>query len=249
MEHEILWPGRWLGEITLLPSPSWIMIEKVKSFWVIGVYGPSRTRVGNLFGKSWGISVVIVVRNGALLGTLTLFALTMKMCLVVEALDPRGCLIISLMIVVCLDPPLVGGKFIWAIYKVASRIDRFLIFEAWNDRFGSLMQVRGPRVTWPILLTLSSLEVASPFCFENMWLEHPSFNANLSFWWSTMVQGRWEGFRFRFMEKLRALKGNLKVWSREAFRNIRTKKKNIIARIDEIDTLELEGPLDSSLKG
>lgn len=64
---------------------------------------------------------------------------------------------------------------------------------------------------------------------------------------SDMVKGRWEGFRF--MKKLRALEGNLKVWSREAFRNIRTKKKNIIARIDEIDTLELEGPLDSSLKG
>ncbi|KAA0038289.1 hypothetical protein E6C27_scaffold270G001500 [Cucumis melo var. makuwa] len=59
-----------------------------------------------------------------------------------------------------------------------------------------------------------------------------------------VVQGRWEGYQL--MEKLRALKGNIKVLNGEVFGDIRIKKKEIIARID---TLELEVPLDMALKG
>lgn len=39
------------------------------------------------------------------------------------------------------------------------------------------------------------------------------------------------------------------MWNREVFGDIRIRKKEILARIDEIDALELEGPLVSPLKG
>ena len=41
--------------------------------------------------------------------------------------------------------------------------------------------------------------------WSHMWLDHPSFKVNIASWWNTSMQGRWEGFRF--MEKLRFLKG------------------------------------------
>lgn len=50
------------------------------------------------------------------------------------------------------------------------------------------------------------------------------------------------------MEKLKCLKGKLKVWNREVFGDIRLKKNEVTARIDEIDTIELEGPLERGLK-
>lgn len=52
-----------------------------------------------------------------------------------------------------------------------------------------------------------------------------------------MVQGKWEGYCL--MGKLRVLKGNLIVWSREVFGDILIRKKEILAIIDEIDNLEL----------
>lgn len=49
------------------------------------------------------------------------------------------------------------------------------------------------------------------------------------------------------MGKLRMLKGNLKVWNREVFEDIRTKKKEILGKIEEIDSLKLGGLVDRSL--
>lgn len=60
------------------------------------------------------------------------------------------------------------------------------------------------------------------------------------------VQGRWQGYRF--MDKLRALNAQLRWWNRDVFGDIQIKKKEVVARIHEIDALELEGPLDSALK-
>lgn len=77
-----------------------------------------------------------------------------------------------------------------------------------------------------------------------MWLEHPSFKENIASRWKVQVHGRWEGLRI--MEKLRKTKGKFKVWNKEVFSDIQTKKE-IVVRIDEIDTFESECPLDSGL--
>lgn len=50
------------------------------------------------------------------------------------------------------------------------------------------------------------------------------------------------------MDKLRALNAQLRWWNRDVFGDIQIKKKEVVARIHEIDALELEGPLDSALK-
>lgn len=120
---------------------------------------------------------------------------------------------------------------------------------AWIERFGTPRQLKGSRIDfdqWPIFLSLGSLNWGpSLFQFENMWLDHPSFKANISTWWNAPTYGRWVSFQF--MEKLRALKGQLKRWNKEVFGDIRIKKE-IVARIDEIDALDLEGFVDNVLK-
>lgn len=50
------------------------------------------------------------------------------------------------------------------------------------------------------------------------------------------------------MGKLRRLQGNLKVWNRDVFGDIRLRKKEILGRIEEIHCLELGGPLERSLR-
>ena len=49
------------------------------------------------------------------------------------------------------------------------------------------------------------------------------------------------------MEKLRALKDQLIGWNRDVFGDVCIKKE-LIARIDEVDALELGGPLNIALK-
>lgn len=49
-----------------------------------------------------------------------------------------------------------------------------------------------------------------------------------------------------FYGKLRVLKCKLRVRKREVCGDIQVKKKEILNRIDEIDALELDEPLDSS---
>lgn len=124
-------------------------------------------------------------------------------------------------------PPFISKKYTCASCRAATRIDRFLLFEDWIDRFGNPRQTRKQRVTsnhWSIILQI-------PLFFENMLLEHPSFKANISFWWNTTVRGKWEDYCF--MGNLRALKGNRRVWNREVFENVNTRKKEITAGIED----------------
>lgn len=96
-----------------------------------------------------------------------------------------------------------------------------------DGNFGNPRLLRGSRIIsdhWLVILTNDRLKWGPcPFRFENMWLDHPSFKANLLVWWNERVQGRWEGYRF--MEKLKSLKGKLKGWNREVFGDMRLEKK------------------------
>ncbi|PRQ36601.1 putative RNA-directed DNA polymerase [Rosa chinensis] len=69
-----------------------------------------------------------------------------------------------------------------------------------------------------------------------MWLEHPSFKENFRKWWDEGNCDGWKGFRF--MRKLKNVKGKLKIWSRETFGDIGKEKKVVEARINELDEEE-----------
>ena len=100
-----------------------------------------------------------------------------------------------------------------------ARLDKFLITEEWNCRFGKVMQSILPRPTSdrsPILLAGGTwLNGPSPFRFENIWLKVEGFKELIRDWW--------QSFEFRgtysyvLMEKIKALKVKLKEWNKGVF--------------------------------
>ncbi|RVW77863.1 hypothetical protein CK203_054361 [Vitis vinifera] len=80
------------------------------------------------------------------------------------------------------DPPLRNAPFTWSNIQesfVYKRLDRFLYSNEWEHLFPQSLQEVLPRWTsdhWPIVLDTNPFKWGStPFRFENMWLQHPSF--------------------------------------------------------------------------
>ena len=95
-----------------------------------------------------------------------------------------------------IDLPLRGGDFTWSrsgSSTSCSKLDRFLIYEDWEDLWPHFVQKRLPHPLsnhYPI--TLEKLVVnrgKTPFRFENMWLHAESFSS-LKNWWIIL---RWMG--------------------------------------------------------
>lgn len=83
------------------------------------------------------------------------------------------------------DPPLQNAEYTWSNLSenvVWCRLDRFLYSVEWENVFPNVRQSALNRITsdhCPVLLDTISLKWGpSPFRFENMWLEHPTFKEN-----------------------------------------------------------------------
>ncbi|RVW17667.1 hypothetical protein CK203_071806 [Vitis vinifera] len=81
-----------------------------------------------------------------------------------------------------IDSPLRSAPFTWSNlqeHPVCKRLDRFLYSNEWEQVFPQSLQEVLPRWTsdhWPIVLETNPFKWApTPFRFENMWLQHPSF--------------------------------------------------------------------------
>ena len=142
-----------------------------------------------------------------------------------------------------LDPPLRGGDFTWSRSgneAVCSRLDRFLVSAEWEEHFPDLIQKRLPRLLsdhFPICLETAHLERGkAPFRFENMWLRSEGFSDVIKQWWG---EARVYGFAsYVVANKLKFIKGKLKVWNREVFGDIRTKKDAALSIINALDLKE-----------
>ena len=80
-----------------------------------------------------------------------------------------------------------------------------------------------------------------PFRSIDAWLMERGFGEMvMAKWNSYSIQG--SGF-VRLKEKLKCLKGDLKVWNRDVFGNIQTSKKRIVMEIEELDCQDCIGGL------
>ena len=86
--------------------------------------------------------------------------------------------------------PLSSGLFTWcggSNSQVASRLDRFLVFDEWEDHFPGIFQCTLPRIAFdhcPITLGGGGVKKGkTPFCFENMWLLADGFKELVRKWW------------------------------------------------------------------
>ncbi|KAJ9705647.1 hypothetical protein PVL29_003625 [Vitis rotundifolia] len=150
------------------------------------------------------------------------------------------------------DPPLRNASFTWSNMQessVCKRLDRFLFSNEWELSFPQSLQEVLPRWTsdhWPIVLDTNPFKWGpTPFRFENMWLQHPSFKECFSSWWREFEGNGWEGHKF--MRKLQFVKAKLKDWNKNTFGMLKERKKTILDEITNIDVIEQEGVLSSDL--
>ncbi|BFG20710.1 hypothetical protein CerSpe_069840 [Prunus speciosa] len=146
------------------------------------------------------------------------------------------------------DPHLHNAGFTWSNMRenaILRRLDRFLFTPDWEELFPHVRQEALPKVTFdhcPILLDLKAKKWGPvPFKFENLWLKQQDFRGKFKKWWEEERQEGWEGFKF--MKKLKAVKGKVKDWSKETSRDIVVKIKEVEDRIKELDSWEERGQL------
>ena len=146
------------------------------------------------------------------------------------------------------DLPLLGGPFTWRgglNGRSMSCLDRFLVSTDWESKFSKAVQSTLPRPVsdyCPILLDCEGIKSRPcPFWFEIMWLKYEGFKDLLRDWWQNMQFFR--SFSFVLASKIKALKGILKVWNKEVFGRVGTKKKEALRRVVFWDDLEKEKEL------
>ena len=135
------------------------------------------------------------------------------------------------------DLPLVGGLFTWnggVNNQPFSRLDRFLVNEGWDCRFGDARQCVLSRPVsdhFPILLDGGGLRRdLFPFKFENMWLKVEGFKDLLKSWWEG---DNFSGFSsFILAEKLKVLKAKLKEWNRDIFGKVEYRKDLALEQVE-----------------
>ncbi|XP_059623114.1 uncharacterized protein LOC132266277 [Cornus florida] len=142
-----------------------------------------------------------------------------------------------------IDLPLEGATFTWSSGRevpTLSRLDRFLIYGKWKEKFPDAVQAGLATVTSnhiPLVLDCGGLRPhCTPFRFENMWLRAVHFQGKVRSWWEEdMVVGT---SSFILSGKLRFLKNKLKRWNKEVNGNLEWRKNRALADIAEIDRLE-----------
>ena len=146
------------------------------------------------------------------------------------------------------DLPLQGGPFAWSggnNGQAMSRIDRFLVSGDWESYFLRVTQstlLRQVLDHFPILLDGGGITPGpSPFRFENMWMKAEGFKDLLKGWWQGLsLKG---SASFIQAEKLKGLKGELKVWNKEVFGNVGNRKAEALHRVGCWDNVEKDWEL------
>ncbi|RVW16207.1 Transposon TX1 uncharacterized 149 kDa protein [Vitis vinifera] len=227
-------------------------LDGCESLWLSAVYGPNNSvlrqdfwvELSDIFGLSspcwWvGGDFNVIRRSSEKLGG---SSLTPSM----KDFDDfiRDCELI--------DSPLRSAPFTWSNlqeHPVCKRLDRFLYSNEWEQLFPQSLQEVLPRWTlahWPIVLETNPFKWGpTPFRFENMWLQHPSFKESFGSWWREFQGNGWEGHKF--MRKLQFVKAKLKEWNKDSFGELNERKKSILSDLANFDTLEQEGGLSPKL--
>ena len=137
------------------------------------------------------------------------------------------------------DLPLVGKTFTWfkSNGSAKSRLDRVLVSEEWMDIWPMCKQyVQQREVSDHCAIVVKSVEKdwgPKPFRSIDAWLKEKDFGELVKgMWLSYSVQG--SAFT-KVKEKLKCLKGDLKMWNKDVFGNIQTSKKRILQELEDLD--------------
>nr|XP_033508775.1 uncharacterized protein LOC117273689 [Nicotiana tomentosiformis] len=139
-----------------------------------------------------------------------------------------------------IDLRLEDSSFTWLKgdnQDIASRIDRFLISEEWDDSFSNIKQIPLQRLASdhiPVALQGGTWNRNKNYYkFENWWLGTAGFNDRVKEWWSSFNFSGMPDFILAC--KLKALKSKLKEWSRSETGNLGYQRKKLLSQMAELD--------------
>ena len=129
-----------------------------------------------------------------------------------------------------------GGQITWcggSNSQVASRLDRLLVSDEWEDHFLGVFQCALPRIVSdhsPITLEGGGVKKGkTSFRFENTWLLLDGFKKLVRNWWTEYsVAG---SSSHCLADKLKALKKDLRVWNKEVFGDVSFRKSKSFSRV------------------
>ncbi|CAL0307918.1 unnamed protein product [Lupinus luteus] len=137
------------------------------------------------------------------------------------------------------DLPLVGSKLTWFFSNglTMSRLDRFLVNNACLQRWGRLFQTCLKRTFsyhCPLLLKKDVQNWGpTPLRTNNCWFSDPTFSKFVNDSWNELrVQGRGS---YVLKEKLKLLKGVLKVWNKNHFGDLGRRINDQVNLINVLD--------------
>jgi len=140
--------------------------------------------------------------------------------------------------------PFVGKKYTWfsSNGKAMSRLDRVLVSEEWMQEWPMGKQYVQRREVSDHCALVDKDWGPKPFRTIDAWFMERGF--------LNMVKGRWSSYSDQgnaftvFKEKLKCLKGDLKVWNIDVFGILESTKKKILEEIETLDCQACNGALD-----
>ena len=141
------------------------------------------------------------------------------------------------------DLPLKGGKYTWCnglANPSMSRIDRVLVSSDWEEYYPNVVQKLMPKPISdhnPFLLEAGGMSRGkSSFKFENMLFKAPGFVDKVRDWWSSYSYSGTPNFVLA--QKLKALKGDLKDWNQQVFRDVGVRRQHLECELEALDLKE-----------
>jgi exonuclease III len=155
------------------------------------------------------------------------------------------------------DLEAINGTHTWTnrrtgTHQIACKLDRFLVSEP-TILDGTAVETtilnRTGSDHWPIQLWMEvpATPGKKPFRFEQFWLDHPDFQANIQGWWKEAEINHGTKM-YRFQQKLKNLKLRLKSWNRHTFGNIFETQKQLTEQMNEIQCKIREQGFTEELK-
>jgi hypothetical protein len=141
------------------------------------------------------------------------------------------------------DLPLMGGSYTWCngvAIPSMSRIDRILVSADWEEKYPDVVQKLMPKPISdynPIMLEAGGMARGkTSFKFENMRLKAPDFVDKVRAWWSSYSFSGTPSFVLA--QKLKGLKGDLKVWNKQVFGDVGVKRQQLECELQLLDEKE-----------
>jgi hypothetical protein len=103
----------------------------------------------------------------------------------------------------------------------------------WNIECNILLEMGFDHWTICLEIDITSSPRTKPFRFKLFWFNHPYFQENFKTWWhDSSTNGG--NLMYRFQQKFKCLKGNIKHWNKTTFGNIFEAKRSLEERMSTI---------------